>query len=404
VAALSACGSSSSSSSSSSSAGGSSGGSKTVDIYSSLPLQGASTAQTDPMVNGIKLALSEAGGKAGAFTVNYQSLDDSTAAAGKWDPGQTAANARKVAADPKAVYYIGEFNSGASEISMPILNRAGVAQVSPASTYVGLTTDEPGRLPGEPNRYFPTGRRTFLRLVPLDTNQAAALIDLMGEDNCAKIALAHDAGAYGRGLATLIQLEGIGSGADIVSDSTINTTAESYLSYAERIKAQGADCFLFAGPTSPGAVKLVEQVAATIPTARLYGADGICESAFTNPAQHGIPARIAARFKCTLPVLAIADYPGGKSFLAAYQAAYGTSHPDPYAIYGYAAIKLGLDAVASLGTRGNDKAAVLASLFANVHNSILGSFEFDPDGDTTLDEYGVYTVTNGLPAFSSTIR
>ncbi len=84
------------------------------------------------------------------------------------------------------MYYIGEFNSDASEVSMPILNRAGVPQVSPASTYVGLTTSEPGSLPGEPNRYFPTGRRTFLRIVPMDTLQAAALIDLMGNDNCDK--------------------------------------------------------------------------------------------------------------------------------------------------------------------------------------------------------------------------
>jgi branched-chain amino acid transport system substrate-binding protein len=100
---LAACGSSSS--------GGGGGGGNTIDIYSSLPLQGASSAQTGPLVNGIQLALSQAGGKAGNFTVHYTSLDDSTAAAGKWDPGQTAANARKVAADPKAVFYIGEFNS-----------------------------------------------------------------------------------------------------------------------------------------------------------------------------------------------------------------------------------------------------------------------------------------------------
>jgi len=99
------------------------------------------------MVNGIKLALSQAGGKAGKWTVNYQSLDDSTAAAGKWDPGQTAANARKAATDPKAVYYIGEFNSGASEVSIPILNQAGLPQVSPANTYVGLTTTSPAALP-----------------------------------------------------------------------------------------------------------------------------------------------------------------------------------------------------------------------------------------------------------------
>ena len=164
---LAACGSSNSSSSSSAAAGAppssgssssSGGGGNTVDIYSSLPLQGASTAQTDPMVNGIKLALSQAGNKAGNFTVNYQSLDDSTAAAGKWDPGQTAANARKVAGDPKAVYYIGEFNSGASEVSIPILNQAGVPMVSPANTYVGLTTNLPGSAPGEPQKYYPTGQ------------------------------------------------------------------------------------------------------------------------------------------------------------------------------------------------------------------------------------------------------
>ena len=64
-----ACGSSSKSSSSSASSGssGSSSGGKTVDIYSSLPLQGAVNVQTIPVVNGIKLALAEAGGKAGDF-------------------------------------------------------------------------------------------------------------------------------------------------------------------------------------------------------------------------------------------------------------------------------------------------------------------------------------------------
>src|SRR5690349_9169806 len=143
--ALAACGSSSKSASSSS-------GGKTVDVYSSLPLQGASTAQTGPMVNGMKLALEQAGSKAGQWTVAYTSLDDSTAAAGKWDPAQCAANARKVAQDSKAVFYMGEFNSGCSEVSVPILNQVGIAQVSPANTYVGLTTNEPGSAPGEPQK------------------------------------------------------------------------------------------------------------------------------------------------------------------------------------------------------------------------------------------------------------
>src|SRR5260370_17936862 len=137
--ALAAAGCSSSGSSSSSSGGGSSspasGGGNAVEIYSSLPMQGASSAQTIPLVNGIKLALAQAGNKAGQFTVNYQVLDDSTAAAGKWDPGQTEANARKVASDSKAVFYIGEFNSGASEESNPILNAAGIPQITPPNTH-----------------------------------------------------------------------------------------------------------------------------------------------------------------------------------------------------------------------------------------------------------------------------
>ena len=54
----------------------------TVDFYSSLPLSGSSTAQTLPLVNGIKLALSQAGDKAGKYKIKYTSLNDATAAAG----------------------------------------------------------------------------------------------------------------------------------------------------------------------------------------------------------------------------------------------------------------------------------------------------------------------------------
>ena len=219
LAVVTACGSSSSSSSSSATSaaatGGGSGGA--VDIYSSLPLQGASSAQTGPLVNGIKLALSQAGGKAGKYTVNYTSLDDSTAAAGKWDPGQTAANARKVAADPKAAYYIGEFNSGASEISIPILNQAGVPMVSPANTYVGLTTSLPGSAPGEPQKYYPTGKRNYLRIVPIDSIQAAADLIAMKDAGCTKVAVANDKEAYGQGLATLLGLEKKDYGVTIAS-------------------------------------------------------------------------------------------------------------------------------------------------------------------------------------------
>ena len=397
--AIAACGSSSKSSSTSASSG-----SKVVDVYSSLPMQGASTAQTIPLVNGIKLALSQAGGKAGQWTIHYTVLDDSTAAAGKWDPGQTAANARKVAADPKAVYYMGEFNSGASEISIPILNQAGVPQVSPANTYVGLTTNLPGSAPGEPQKYYPTGTRTYLRIVPIDSIQAAADLIAMKQAGCTKVAVANDKEAYGAGLATLLELEKAEYGVTIVSNTGIDPTAPNYRSYAATIKGQGADCFLFSGIVSNGGVQITKDVNAAIPSAKIFGPDGMCTSAWTNAKDGGVPASIDPKIQCTVATQNLTAYPGGKSFLSAYKAAYGNANPDPYAIYGYEAMKLGIDTIASLGSQGDSKSAVLHALFATKNrSSVLGTYSFNSAGDTTLKSYGLYNVKNGDPAFFKTL-
>jgi branched-chain amino acid transport system substrate-binding protein len=382
------------------------GGGGTVDVYSSLPLQGASKDQTAAMVQGIRLALDQAGGKAGDTTVNYQSLDDSTAQAGNWDPGQVAQNARKVAQDDKAVYYIGEFNSGASAISIPILNQAGIPQVSPANTYVGLTTNEPGSAAGEPDKYYPTGKRTYLRIVPRDTIQAAALLARMKNDGCKKVALANDKDTYGQGLAKLIELQAPDAGVALTKDVGIDKTASNFRSVASQFKADGADCFLFGGVTANGAVQLYKDVGAALPNAKLYGPDGVCESGFTNPAKKGIPAALGKKFVCSVATLDLNSYPGGKEFIDAFKAKYGNANPDPYAIYGFEAMNLGLDTIKGLGDKGTDKAAVLDALFATKdRQSALGTYSFDENGDTTLTDYGIYKVgDDGNPAFESAVK
>jgi branched-chain amino acid transport system substrate-binding protein len=397
----------SSSGSSSTATGGSSSSSSgnTVDIYSSLPLQGASTAQTGPMVNGMKLALAQANNKAGQWTVNYQSLDDSTAAAGKWDPGQTAANARKVATDPKAVYYMGEFNSGASQVSIPILNQGGIPQVSPANTYIGLTRSLPGSAPGEPQKFYPTGVRTYLRMVPIDSIQAASDLIAMKQAGCTKVAVANDKEAYGSGLATLLGLEKGFYGVNIVSNTGIDPTAPNFRSYASTVQGEGADCFFFAGIVSNGAVQITKDVNSALPKAKIFGGDGVCTDSYTSATKGGVPATLYPLMECTVAVQNLASYPGGKDFLAAYKAKYGTANPDPYAIYGYEAMKLGLDTIASLGAQGNSKPAILKALFSiTARSSVLGTYGFNQYGDTTLKSYGLYKVgPNGEPVFYKTV-
>ena len=107
------------------------------------------------MVEGIRLALEQGGGKAGEFTIKYTSLDDSTAQAGTWTPEAASANARKVAQDDSAIAYIGEFNSGASAISIPILNEVPIAQISPANTVRGPDHGRAGQRGGRAGEVLP---------------------------------------------------------------------------------------------------------------------------------------------------------------------------------------------------------------------------------------------------------
>jgi branched-chain amino acid transport system substrate-binding protein len=370
----------------------------TLDIYSSLPLHGLARGHSLALENGIRLALAQAHGRAGRFTIHYIALDDSTASAGQWDPTQTATDARKAAQDPRAVYYIGEFDSDASKISIPILNHAEVPQVSPASTYVGLTTHDPGSVAGEPRMYYPIGRRTFLRLVPRDTIQAEAAVMTMKHDGCSKVAMVSDGTSYGAGLGALIESR---KNAFALAVTASGVPSGAGRAYAQAIKAKHVDCFFFAGVASPEAVDITKDVALAIPHLKIYGGDRLCSRSYTGE----LPPEIAAAVQCTRLTRPLTAYPGGRRFLAAYKSMYGTSGPDPWAIYGYESMRLGLTTIARLGAVGNDKSAILSALFAiQARQSVLGTYGFDAGGDTTLNAYGLYKVAAaGVPVFERTV-
>jgi branched-chain amino acid transport system substrate-binding protein len=377
-------------------------GRRPVNVYSSLPLQGFSEVQAKAVERGIRLAFGQAGYRAGGLTVSYTSLDDSTAQAGAWDPAQVGANARTVAQDRDAIAYIGEFNSGASAISIPILNQAGIGQVSPSNTYPGLTEAADGVVErGEPEKYYPTGRRTYARIAPNDIVQGAALATLLKDDGCRNVAVAHDGEVYGAGLARTVA-RAAGRQRLRLRNTRVRTNARDYRSYAAGLRADDVDCFLFTGVTANGAVQLYRDVGAAVPGARLYGSDGVCESGLTNPRRGGIPARLARRFRCTVAALATEATPGGAQFLRDFRATYNVSNPDFYALYGYEAGKLVLDTIAAGGTT---KRAFIEKLFQTRNRaSVLGNYSIDENGDTTLTDYGVYKIgTDGNPRFEKTV-
>src|ERR687887_1081996 len=261
--------------------GGGGGGRTALTIYSSLPLQGDSRPQSESVVNGEKMALEEAGGKVGNFTIKYVSLDDATAAAGKWDPAQTSSDARKAAQDKSTIAYLGEFNSGASAISIPILNQAQILQVSPSNTYVGLTRSE-GADKGEPDKYYPTGKRTYGRVVPADHIQAAAQVTYQKDEGCKKTYILNDKEVYGKGIADQVANIAKAQGLVIAGNEGIDTKAANFRTLAQKIKASGADCMFFGGITQNKGVQVFSDINAANPTMKLFGPDGVAETPFTS--------------------------------------------------------------------------------------------------------------------------
>lgn len=390
--------------------GGGSAQTDSLTVYSSLPFQGASKNQSDSVSNGEKLALKSVGGKVGPYTIKYTSLDDSTAQnPGTADEAQTAQNARKAVQDGNAVLYLGEYNSGGTKVSLPILNKAGIPQISPANTYIGLTTDEPGSEPGEPDKYYPTGKRTYARVVPRDKIQGAALVTVMKEDGCKAVTLWDDKSTYGAGLARNIEEAAKAQSLPVQDRQGTDKNSANYRSLASNVKT---DCFLWSGVTAENGVQVYKDVAAAAPDAKLYGPDGVTDTTFVDPKQGGIPADVGKRTKISVATLGVKDLPEAGPVLSDYKKTYNTQSVDPYAIYGYETMALALDAlkrgVNSAGSGADVKKLRQATTDAifNTKNrkSVLGEYSIDENGDTSLTDYGLYVIKDGQLTYDKAIK
>jgi branched-chain amino acid transport system substrate-binding protein len=375
---------------------------KTLTVYSSVPLHGASKISAESVLGGARLALQEVHGRIGRYRIVLRSLDDSTAIRGSWDPGQTTINAHQAVKDTTTIGYMGEFNSGASAISIPVLNRAGIPQISPASTAVGLTSGASGAAPGEPQKYYPTGVRTFARVIPNDAVEAAAQVRLQQSVGCTKTFVLDDDEFDGEDAAASFQFAARAAHLPLAGMQAFDPRVQDYRSLASAVSKTGADCVLISAITEDNAVMLTRQIAAAMPTARIFGTAGLAESTYADPKLGGIPRTLDPRVLLTVATLGpSASPPEGKAFYARYDRQFGD--PEPDAIFGYEAMKLMLSAIA----RATDDGTV-AAMRSSVRKAILttrarrgavGTYSIQRDGDTTLRRYGVYRVVDGQLRF-----
>jgi len=377
---------------------------KTLTVYSSLPQQGASAGQATAIQNGAKLALEARGGKIGKYKIEYKPLDDSLASSGQADEGKGAQNARTAAGDKTTIGYLGEYNSGISKVTIPILNKAGVPQVSPANTYVGLTTDEPGSEAGEPEKYYPTGKRTYARVVPKDTIQGAALAKAAQSQDCKSIRIWNSKTTYSAGLARNVEMAAKDAGLTVEGNDGIDPKAPNYRSLASKIKA---DCFIWTGEIEFNGIQVIKDAAAASDDVKLLAGDGQCLNDTADP-KKGLPPEVAARFQCTIATLDPKAFgPEGKKFFADYGKQFDEPSPDPYAIYGYESMALLLDAIDRAAKKGGDltrQKVVDELLNTKNRKSVLGTYSIDKNGDTSLTDYGLYKVEDGKLKFGEVLK
>ncbi len=387
-----------------------------LTIYSSLPLEGPLAAVSREIVDGEKLALAQVGGRVHRFRIHYASLDDANPKTGRWAPGETATNAKIAAQDGSTIAYLGDYDSEATAISLPIINEAGILQVSPASPYVGLTSSlHAGQ--DEPERFYQTGKHTFARLMPADPVQAAAQVALMKQLGVTRVYVIEDQDPFDLPLAAILAEAAKQAGIEVVGEDTIDTTASTeYSEEAGRVSASGAQAVFFSGQPGAGAVALWQQLHAADPALRLLGASSLSETGDPTEAGGSGPAApggdggvrsfasqlgaAASQAYLAMPALPVALYPpAARAVLAQYRAQFHEAG-GAYALYGYETMSAVLLAIRRAGAHGNDRTTVMAKFFAIRHrDSVLGRYGMQSDGDSTLVRYGIDRVAHGRPVF-----
>ncbi len=364
-------------------------------IYSSLPLQGPSAPVSDEIVDGERLALSQAGGHIGALKIGYVSLDDANPKTGELDPSATATDAKMAAQDTSTIAYLGELSSQATAVSLPLINAAGILQLSPGSPYVGLTSSRDAGQ-DEPERFYPTGKRSFGRLQLGDPAQALAQVELMRSLRVHKLYVLDDQDPFEVPLAELVAGETEHAGIALAAhDSIVTTPGSVYTGEIEKIVHSGADAVFFAGGAGEGTVALWRALHAADPELLLLGSSSLAAEAFT-----GAIGAAAAQTYLTTPILALGDYPPSATHvLAAYRQKFG-GQPGAYALYGYEAMNVVLDAIRRAGSRGNERQSVIDAFFAMPeHESVLERYTIRSDGEPTFKRYGVDRVVDGRAQF-----
>ena len=363
---------------------------KTIKIYASWPLQGAMIPEGTAMLNAAKMALDEVKSEVAGYKLELVFMDDASPTTGSWDGTIEAGNAQKAIADEAALVYFGTYNSGAAKISMPLTNKAGMAQITPANSWPGLT--KKGYAQGEPDIYRPTGKVNYFRTFGADDFQGASGAAWAKCLGFKKVYVLDDRQLYGKGIADIFEKRAKELGLEVAGHDGIESVNIDFRSLLTKVKATGADLIYFGGLVDSGGPQILQQMDALgffKAGVKMMSDDAMYTDAVPAAVQPGI---INGNLLVTFASPALDQLPTdvGKNFFKNYKAKYG-SEPIGWSLYSYNAalviidsIKRAAPQIATAKTVGEKRAAVLEAMRATKDlDGVSGKITFDANGDPT---------------------
>ncbi len=354
-----------------------------VKIGVDLPMSGGEAPNGVPTNNGVLMAIDEANKAGGSYNFSESLKDD--AVNGVHDPAQGAKNVQELIADTSVVGIVGNFNSNVAQASIPITNAAGIVQISPSQTNPTLTKP-PAAL--QLRKANPT-KINYFRVCATDDLQGPVAADYMFRKlGVKKLAILDDQETYGKGIADQVEMEFKKIGGTVVSHDGIPKGTQDFHAILTKIKSENPDALFFGGVTTTGGGLIRKQMPDVGMTAIKYmGGDGIVEDEFLK-----VGGDAAANSYGTVAAIDATKVPAAGAFLSSYKAKYNDD-PGAYSANAYVCANLIIAAVKAVGPDREKVRAWVAGQKA--YSSILGTFGFDANGDTTNRIISVYKVESG---------
>ena len=365
------------------------------------PLQNAYSDHGIQNSQSVKLVMQERGWQMGEHRVAIQICDEASADA-PTDPDKCKRLASAIARNPSVVAVMGPTSSSCAAAMIPLLNRAAggpIPLLGFGNTYLGLTRDGPGVEDGDPERLYPTGRRSYLRTVPADDAQAAAAAIVARDGGARRTYAVHDGSALGKGLAGAFQAAAERSGLSPVGSEEWDPSARDYRALAARARATRPDAVYLGGYITQNGPRLVRDLGDALgrdvamlapdgfnqPTALVEGAGERTE---------GLVITLAAAPVRALP-------PAGRRWSAQFARRWG-SQPCCYAVIAGQVAELVANAI---GRSDGSRPDVLDNLLGTkVRSGLVGDFSFDRFGDSTLTGIAAYRMHGARVRFERMIE